>query len=371
MSELFNLNPNDDQQMMIDVLHRFAIDDIKDSARQADEDAALPDGYLQKTVDLGLNFMPIPESLGGVGAGRTYVSNVLNIEQLATGDMSMAIAALTPLAVINAVMDWGTDQQREAVANSLATDKFTPAALALMEPGLGFNIDELATSAALQEDGSYRLNGVKSMVAYGDKNECLLVFAQVRSEESAEQKVQGFIIPADLDGVNFEREDYMGLRALPLYKMTLNDVDVSATTRLGDDFDIARLHQLSKIAIAALAVGCCQSVLDYVVPYVNERVAFGEPIANRQGVAFMVADMATEIEALRLMVYRAAAQAQQGLDVSRSAYLVHRQAIKYGMKVGTDGVQLLGGHGFTREYPVEMWYRNLRALSTLDGMLIV
>jgi alkylation response protein AidB-like acyl-CoA dehydrogenase len=111
-------------------------------------------------------------------------------------------------------------------------------------------------------------------------------------------------------------------------------------------------------------------VLDYVVPYVNEREAFGEPISNRQAVAFMVADMATEIEAMRLMTYRAASQADQGLDNTKSAALALRNCIKHSMKIGTDGVQLLGGHGFTREHPCEMWYRNLRAIATLDGMLI-
>jgi hypothetical protein len=139
---------------------------------------------------------------------------------------------------------------------------------------------------------------------------------------------------------------------------------------LRDDFDPGRLLSLGKMATAALAVGTCQAVLDYVVPYVNERTAFGEPISNRQAVAFMVADMATELEGLRLMVYRAAAQAERGLDCTRAAFLAHRNAVKYGMKIGTDGVQLLGGHGFTRSHPLEMYYRNLRALATLDGMLL-
>ncbi|MEM6583389.1 MAG: acyl-CoA dehydrogenase family protein, partial [Pseudomonadota bacterium] len=165
-------------------------------------------------------------------------------------------------------------------------------------------------------------------------------------------------------------EDYMGLRPLPLYAMSLDKVSLPDSARLSGDFDVDRFMALSNVATAALAVGTCQAVLDYVIPYINEREAFGEPISNRQAVAFMVADIATELEGLRLMVYRAAAQAEHGLDFARSAFLARRSAVKYGMKIGADGVQLLGGHGFTREYPVELWYRNLRALSTLDGMLI-
>ncbi|MGI9285023.1 MAG: acyl-CoA dehydrogenase family protein [Pseudomonadales bacterium] len=364
--ELFDLTPTAEQQMTRDVVRRFARDEMVSAARTADEAGALPDNFLLKTVDLGLNFMPIPEALGGVGAGRNPVSNVLNIEDLAGGDMAMAIAATTPLSVINCVLDAGTEPQKEAVSHALATDVFTPAALAMMEPGIVFDARQLKTKAVQQPDGSYVLNGVKSMVAYGVDAQLLIVFAA-----TGDHDVQGFIIDANTAGISFEKEDYMGLRPLALYAMTLNDVTVPATAKLRDDFDLKRFTNLSKIAVAALAVGTCQAVLDYVVPYVNERVAFGEPISNRQAVAFMVADMATEIEGLRLLVYRAAAQAEQGLDCTRSAFLAHRNSIKYGMKIGTDGVQLLGGHGFTREYPVEMWYRNLRALATLDGMLLV
>lgn len=362
---LFDLTPTEEQQMTREVVQRFAREEMAAVARAADEAGELPEGFLLKTVDLGLNFMPIPEALGGVGAGRSPVSNVLNIEDLACGDMSMAIAALAPLSVINCIMDFGTPAQQERVSQTLATADFTPAALALMEPGIGFDARQLKTSAVLQGDGSYDLNGAKSMVAFGPDAKILVVFA-----DTVEDGTQGFVLEADTTGISFEREDYMGLRPLPLYAMTLANVSVPASARLDENFDIGRVISLGKLAMAALAVGTCQAMLDYVVPYVNERVAFGEPISNRQAVAFMVADMATEIEGLRLMAYRAAAQAEQGTDFTRGAFLAHRNAVKYGMKVGTDGVQLLGGHGFTREHPVELWYRNLRALATLDGMLL-
>lgn len=363
--QLFDLTPSEEQQMTREVVQRFAREEMAVAARPADEAGALPEGFLLKTVDLGLNFMPIPEALGGVGAGRSPVSNVLNIEDLACGDMSMAIAALAPLSVINCVMDYGTDAQQEIVSQALATADFTPAAVAMMEPGFGFDARQLNTSARRRDDGTYVLNGVKSMVAFGPDAQLLLIFA-----EAGEAGTQGFLVNGNTAGLTFEKEDYMGLRPLPLYAMTLADVVVPASDKLRDDIDIKQLSNLGKLATAALAVGTCQAVLDYVIPYVNERVAFGEPISNRQAVAFMVADMATELEGLRLMVYRAAAQAEQGLDCTRIAFLAHRNAIKYGMKIGTDGVQLLGGHGFTREHPVEMWYRNLRALGTLDGMLL-
>lgn len=363
---LFDLNPTDEQQMTRDVVQRFAREEIAEVARDADEAASLPEGYLQKTVDLGLNYMPVPEALGGMGAGRSPISNVLNIEDLAWGDMAMAIAALTPLSVINLVLDAGDDELQAEVVNQLASETFVPAALALTEPGIGFDPRQLATRAEKQADGSYALTGNKSMVAYGPDAKLVVVFA-----DAGDEGVQGFVLHSGADGVTFEREDYMGLRPLPLYAMTLQEVKVAGSGKLSDNLDLGRFIDMSKLAVAALALGTCQSVLDYVVPYVNERTAFGEPISNRQAVAFMIADMATELEGLRLMVYRAASQAEQGMDFRRAAFLAHRSAVRYGMKIGTDGVQLLGGHGFTREHPVELWYRNLRGLATLEGMLLV
>jgi alkylation response protein AidB-like acyl-CoA dehydrogenase len=362
---LFDLTPTPEQQMMREVVQRFAREEMAAAARPADEAGALPEGFLRKTHDLGLNFMPIPEALGGVGSGRSPVSNVLTIEDLACGDMAMAIAALAPLSVINCVLDYGTEAQQEAVSRTLASADFTAAALALMEPVVGFDARQLKTTALRQDDGGYILHGAKSMVAFGPQARLLLVFAA-----TGEEGTQGFLVNGSAAGISFEKEDYMGLRPLPLYAMTLDQVALPASARLRADFDIGRMLSLGKIATAALAVGTCQAVLDYVIPYVNARIAFGEPISNRQAVAFMVADMATELEGLRLLVYRAAAQAERGLDCTRSAFLAHRSAIRHGMKIGTDGVQLLGGHGFTREHPVEMWYRNLRALAVLDGMLL-
>ena len=136
-------------------------------------------------------------------------------------------------------------------------------------------------------------------------------------------------------------------------------------------FDLERFIDLSRLGICALAVGTCQAVLDYVTEYCNERVAFGEPITNRQSVAFMIADIAIELEAMRLMTWRAASRAEQGLPFHKEAYLAKVFCGEHAMKIGTDGVQLLGGHGFCREHPMEMWYRNLRAISLLEGLASV
>ena len=164
----------------------------------------------------------------------------------------------------------------------------------------------------------------------------------------------------------------MGLRTLQTATLTFEDTPLGEDALLGGGlFDLQRFIDLSRIGICALAVGTCQAVLDYVKDYCNERVAFGEPITNRQSVAFMIADIAIELEAMRLMTWRAASRAEQGLDFHEHAYLAKAFCAEHAMKIGTDGVQLLGGHGFCREHPVEQWYRNLRAIAILEGVATV
>jgi hypothetical protein len=201
----------------------------------------------------------------------------------------------------------------------------------------------------------------------GSDAELVLVIAQLQDKGPA-----AFIIEGTPPGMTRTAEANMGLYGAQLATLALDNVQLPASALLGDgNFDLQRFIDLSRIGICALAVGTCQAVLDYVIPYCNERVAFGEPITNRQSVAFMIADIAIELEAMRLMTWRAAARAEQGLDFHEHAYLAKLFCAEHAMKIGTDGVQLLGGHGFCREHPVELWYRNLRAIATLEGVASV
>ena len=237
-----------------------------------------------------------------------------------------------------------------------------------MEPGLRANPAQPKTRA-VRDGNDYVLRGEKTMVPLGCSAEHLIVSATVESEG-----VCAFILNRGTAGVSAEREKYMGLRPLELAHLKLEDVRVPAAQKLGEGektFDVQRVLSLSRIGLSALAVGTCNAALEYVKDYCNERVAFGEPITNRQSVAFMIANMAIELDGLRLMTYRAASRAEQGLPFEREAYLAKLQATDYGMQIGTDGVQLLGGHGFIRDHMVELYYRNLRALGVLEGALCV
>lgn len=365
---LFDLSLTEEQRITRESMRRFAETEIRPLARAADEAGAAPEGFYDQVAGLGVSLLAIPEALGGAGAGRTPISNVLAAEDLAYGDMSLALGALTPLGFINAVLDFGSEAQQERFLTPLAAETFVAATVALMEPRATFEPAQLQTTA--RKDGNrYILNGEKSMVALADSAQFILVIAQVEGEANP----GAFVVAAGAEGLGLGKEDYMGLRPLSLQRVKLENVVVSESDRLagGKPFDLQRLVDLSIIGLCATAIGCGQAMLDYVIPYVNDRIAFGEPISHRQSVAFMVANIAIELDAMRMMVYRAASRAEQGLDFHQQAYLCRVLCAERAMEIGTNGVQLLGGHGFTREHPVEMWYRNLRAVGTLLGVAAV
>lgn len=366
---LFDLTLTEEQRMTRESLHRFAADDLRGMSRTADEEGRAPSEFYDAVAGFGLHLMSIPEHLGGAGVPRSPVSSMLNAEDLGYGDVSLAVAALTPLSFIHVLLDQGDVTQQERYLPALADEKFVAATLAVMEPKAVFDINELTTVAELHGD-NYVLNGVKTAVALADTSKYLIVLAN----ETSSQKTFGFVVAADAAGVAVSAENYMGLRSLPLQRVRLDNVQVPVTARVGDaekGIDVQRIVDLGRIGLGALAVGCCQAMLDYVVPYVNERTAFGEPISHRQSVAFMVADMAIELEAMRMLVYRAASRAESGMDFHRDAYHVHLLCSEKAMQIGTNGIQLLGGHGFVREHPVEMWYRNLRAISIMQGLALI
>jgi alkylation response protein AidB-like acyl-CoA dehydrogenase len=186
-------------------------------------------------------------------------------------------------------------------------------------------------------------------------------------------KPQAFLIERGSPGLAIRPEPTMGLRAAKLGRVRLDRVRVPVASKLGGDEGIAaeRLIDLSRIAWGAMTLGTADAVLDYVKRYVKERSAFGEPICSRQSVAFAVADIALELDAMRLMVYRAASRAEHGRTFRREAQLARIQCAEKGMQIGTNGVQLLGGHGYVKEHPVELWYRQLRAIAVLEGALLV
>ena len=356
---LFDISLSDEQQMMRDTLQRFAKDVLRPAAHNADHHAKFPEGMLAQAQELGLNFYAVPEAMGGMAAEQSVVTNVLAAEDLGYGDFTLAAAILTPMSIANALTRWGTAAQQEKYLPAFAEENPPVATFAIQEATPGFNPTQLDTTAKRSGSG-YVLNGEKTLVLLGQHAELFLVAAQLDGQPAV------FIVEGT-EGVSFLEDPAMGLKAGETVKLRLDNVPAE---KLGEaDFDYQAFLDLGALAWCALAVGTCQAVLDYVAQYANERIAFGEPISHRQSVAFMIADMAIETDAMRILVWNAASLAEAGRPFHREAYLARLLCAEKSMKIGNDGVQVVGGHGFTKEHPVERWYRDLRATAVMHSGL--
>jgi len=292
---------------------------------------------------------------------------VLVAEDLAYGDLSIAMHALAPGLVALPILEAGTDEQKAEYLALFCDKAFKPATAALIEPRYDFDPNELATTATL-DGNEYVLNGQKCYVPLAADAGLLLVWA-------AENGVtQGFIIPKGTPGLEIgEREKNMGIKALTTYELALSDCRVPQANKLGGEAgcDFNRILNHSRVALAAMAVGVAKAAYEYAREYAKERHAFGEPIASRQAIAFMLAEMAIEVDAARLMAWEAAWKLDRGEDATKECYLARTYADDMVLAVTDRAVQVLGGYGYIRDYPVEMWLRNGRGFVTFDGMAMV
>ena len=366
--DYFDLTPDDEQKMIVETLDEFAEEVLRPAAHDADEAATYRPDLIAKAAELGITAVNIPEDFDGIAAHRSSVTNVLVAEALAYGDMGLALPILAPGGVAAALTHWGSADQQATYLHEFAGENVPQACVAIAEPQPLFDPTRLKTTAVRTPSG-YRLDGVKSLVPAAADAELFIVGAQLDGKPAL------FIVESSAKGLTVKADPGMGIRAAALGRVELSGVSAPLGARLGvdeaSDDDFSEAIALSRLGWAALAVGTSHAVLDYVVPYVKERQAFGEPIARRQAVAFMCANIAIELDGLRLITWRGAARAEQGLTFTREAALAKRLGADKGMQIGLDGVQLLGGHGFTKEHPVERWYRDLRAIGVAEGVVVI
>jgi alkylation response protein AidB-like acyl-CoA dehydrogenase len=362
----FDLTPTEDEQMLVDVVTELATEVLRPAAAAADEACAAPEEVLAAGREVGLPILGLPEALGGISEERSAMAGTLVAEALARGDMGLAVASLAPGSVATAIGLWGTDAQQQTYLPAFSEESVPVAAIALTEPTVLFDVMDPSTTATRTDDG-FVLDGVKSAVPRGAEAELFVIGAAL------EGKPVLFVVESSTPGIEVEADPAMGVRAAGLTRLNLTGVRVPADAVLGatDGTTYAECVRLARVAWCALAVGTGQAVLDYVVPYVKERQAFGEPIAHRQSVAFMVANIAIELQSMRLLTWKAAARAAAGKDFAREVALARKLCADKGMQIGLDGVQLLGGHGFVKEHPVERWYRDLRAIGVMEGAVLV
>lgn len=363
-SDYFDLTPDDDQKMIVETVAQFAEEILRPAARGADDIAAYPEDLVAKAAELGITAIKVPEDYDGIAESRTTVTNALVAEALAHGDMGLALPILAPGGVASVLTQFGDADQQATYLNEFAGEKPPQACVAITEPHALFDPTKLKTTAVRTPSG-YRIDGVKSLVPAAADAELFIVAAQFNGRPAM------FIVEASSQGVSVTADRSMGIRAAALGQVRFDQVIVPESARIGDDESYSQTVALARLGWAALAAGTSQAVLDYVIPYVKDREAFGEPIARRQAVAFMCADIAIELDGLRLVTWRGAARADQGLPFAREAALARKLAADKGMRIGLDGVQLLGGHGYTKEHPVERWYRDLRAVGVAEGVVVL
>lgn len=359
-ASVFDLNYTDEQLMIQEAVKEFALL-LRAAAQDQDEKKCIAAEIQQAYDALQLKFFQTPETFGGIGNENSVLTQMLILENLAYGDLGQAYTLFASSSVLNAIVEWGNEAQQTALIPDLLNNNELFTAIAINESEALFSPYELKTTA-IQEADAYIINGEKTLIPFAEKCSYFLVAAQ-----TAQQEIQFFIVDAAQDGVSIKPAEAMGLKTAQLGDVTLKNVKVDLSAKLGGESGVhyQQFIQYAKLGCCALAVGTCQAVLDYVINYSNERYAFGEPISHRQSVAFMIADMKIELDGMRILTQRAVAQAEQGMDFTKAAYLAHVFCSDKSMQIGTNGVQLLGGHGYIKDFPVERWYRDLRAIALL------
>ena len=366
MNELFYLT--DDQRAIRDLARKIARERIASHAAHYDETETYPEESMKAILESGLFGIWVPDEYGGSDMGCLALSLVS--EEIAWACAATATQYLDqPLGGLPVLLA-GTEAQRKKYLPRLATGELLPA-YALSEPGAGSDAASLRTTAVRQGD-RYVLNGSKQWCTNGDHADVITVFATVDPKKRA-KGVTAFLVEKDTPGFAVgKKEKKMGIRASPTVALHFTDCAVPVEQRLGaegDGFKIAmQTLDITRPATGAMAVGIGQAALDAAVGYAKERQQFGQPIAAFQGIQFMLADMAMQVHAARLMVHHAARQVDAGIRGNTyEASMAKCWAADAAMKVATDAVQIFGGYGYTREYPVERFMRDAKIMQIYEG----
>lgn len=364
---MYSFDPSDEQKMLVEAIRRYASNDLRAKAHDADEEALIPADLVEKGWELGVLQASIPEEYGGFGE-RSAVTGVLAAEEMAWGDLAGAMAVMVPGLFVTPILLEGSEEQKKEFIPAVIEAEWLPYTAALIEPKFDFDPNDLHTTAVLEGD-EYILNGEKTYVPYADGYEGMIVYANLDGQS------QGFIVPKDAAGIEIgERVKLMGVDALPLYTIKISNLHLPVGQRLGGQkgHRFVPIMDSARVTMAALGVGLSRAAFEYARDYAKDREVFGVKVAQKQAIAFMLAEMATEIEAIRLLVWEAAWMIDQGKDeAGKNAYLAHIGAVDMTMMVTDRAVQILGGHGYIREHPVELWMRNGRGIATLNGLAMV
>ena len=358
---------SEDEQMFRDAVRQFADDEVRPLVHQMDEAQKMDPGLIAQCFELGLMGIEVPEELGG--AGSSFFTAALVVEELSRVDASVGVLVdVQNTLVNNAFLRWGSEDLKAKYLPTLTTEKV--GAYALSEAGSGSDAFALATRAA-KADGGYRLTGRKLWITNGGEAEVFIVFANVDPAQGY-KGITAFIVEKGFDGFTVgKKEDKLGIRASSTTELILEDVLVPAENVLGEvgkgyKTAIETLNE-GRIGIGAQMIGIGAGALEATVKYVQEREQFGKKIGDFQGVQFQIAQMATELEAARLMVYNAARLKDAGHDIALEGAMAKLFASQVAERVTSISLELFGGYGYTKDYPAEKFYRDAKIGTIYEG----
>ena len=358
----------DEQQEMRDLAHTFAEEEIRPVAAELDEREEFPWELVKKAGELGLTSFAFPEEIGGLGI-TDELTNCIITEELSWGCAGVAtVLGATHLASIPMLIA-GTDEQKRRLLKAVI-ERNGLCAMALTEPGAGSDVAAMTTTARRDGD-SYVLNGAKRFITNGGIADLYVIFATV-DRALGHRGVTAFIVPGDTPGLTGgKKEKKLGIRCSHTGEVLLDDVRVPVENRLGEEgsgFKVAMtMLDRSRPMIAAIALGIARAAYEYARDYARERVQFGKPIAANQSIQFMLADMATNVQAARLMTWWSAKVTETGRPFLYESSMAKNFASDVAMEVTTDAVQIYGGYGYIREYPVEKLFRDAKITQIYEG----
>jgi acyl-CoA dehydrogenase len=357
----------DEQRALRELAHEFAEKEIRPKAADYDEHSTHPADVIAKAHEVGLMNPHVPDEYGGAGLGG--VEGALIAEELSWGCSGIATSIIANILGALPVLLAGSEEQKREWLPPLLESPIV-CSFALTEPNAGSDVSGIQTTAVRHGD-DYVLNGSKMFITNAGPASWLVVFAST-DRAKGHRGLSAFIVPTDAEGVVVERHlDKMGQRATDTSALAFQDVKVPAGNRLGEEGDGFKVAMMTldrtRPGTAASAVGVARAAFDYSVAYARERTQFGQPIAMNQGVNFLIADMAAEIEAARLLVWQAGWLLDQGESATLQSSYAKRFAADAAMKITTDAVQIFGGYGYMKEYPVEKLMRDAKLFQIYEG----
>lgn len=365
-----NFQLTEEQNLIRETVRAFAENELSDGAKERDEHERFDRELMfDKLAELGLTGIVFPEEYGGAGAD--YLSYAIAVEELSRVCASTGVTLSAHLSLgANPIYQYGTEEQKQKYLTPLA-EGTKMGAFALTEPSAGSDAGGTRTTAEREGD-EWVLNGSKIFITNGGEAEVYIVFARTDKNAEKHHGISAFIVEKDTPGFTFgKKEEKMGIRASLTRELVFENCRIPQENLLGSEdsgFKIAmKTLDGGRIGIASQALGIAQGAFDAAVEYAKERKQFDQPVANFQGVQFMLADMATQIEASRLVVYQAAYRASAGLSYSKEAAMAKLLASETAMQVTTKAVQVFGGYGYTREYPVERMMRDAKITELYEG----